>query len=136
MRTFPMKTATGPGAIHPRALDHLSDPCLQAMASVFMQCERLRSWPLERLESLMARLPKPEGWSRLIALLNTMVRVWGRVRRPLSACWEIDHRCELIYGTGPGKSASDSAFSHNLDAEMAHVLGEHSVTMLIDLWKC
>ena len=33
-------------------------------------------------------------------------------------------------------SSSDAAFDHNLAAEIAHLLGEHSVTIMIDLWKC
>ena len=36
---------------------------------------------------------------------------------------------------GKGRSSSSSAFSHNLDAEMAQILNEGSITVMIDLWK-
>ena len=55
--SFPMKTAAGHGAIHPRALDDVSDQCLEAVAEYFMRCEALRAWPAQRLESIMDRLP-------------------------------------------------------------------------------
>ena len=61
IRSFPRKTATGPGAMRPMALGCISDKGLQSIADVYMQCEEVRSWPLERLEATMVRLPKPEG---------------------------------------------------------------------------
>ena len=36
---------------------------------------------------------------------------------------------------GRGRSSSASAFSHNLDAEVAQLVGKGSITVMIDLWK-
>eukprot|EP00959_Pyramimonas_sp_CCMP1952_P092980 1945803-Pyramimonas_sp.AAC.1 len=57
-------------------------------------------WPQGQLFTELCMLPKPAGGTRLIALLNTLLRVWGRVRRPLSALWESSHAHPSFWGTG------------------------------------
>ena len=105
------------------------------IALLYMQCERYMVWPDSRVVNLLVRLPKPDGGSRLIALMSTLIRVWGRVRRPLSTKWEADRATMEIWGVGKGRSSSAAAFSHNLDAEIAQILDQGSITVMIDFWK-
>ena len=59
------------------------------------KCEELGVWG-QRLPTVLGRLPKEGGGSRHIGLIDTLVRVWGRTRRPTSGQWERDHRCQEI----------------------------------------
>eukprot|EP00959_Pyramimonas_sp_CCMP1952_P087161 1823630-Pyramimonas_sp.AAC.1 len=75
-------------------------------------------WPSARISTELARLPKPDKPSRRApshSLLQTLVRVQGRVRRPVSVEWEGRSRSDLPWGSGPGRRSTDCAFSH--DAE-------------------
>eukprot|EP00959_Pyramimonas_sp_CCMP1952_P284672 5951002-Pyramimonas_sp.AAC.1 len=65
--------------------------------------------------------------------MHTLTRIWGRVRRPTAVAWERDHAHPTVWGTGPGRSSSDSAFSLNLASEIAHELREDCVTVFIDM---
>eukprot|EP00959_Pyramimonas_sp_CCMP1952_P281329 5881007-Pyramimonas_sp.AAC.1 len=71
---------------------------------------------------------KPTGGTRLIALLNTLLRVWGRVRRPLRAVWERSQAHPSFWGTGAGRSSSDCACHLTLNAEVAHARRQHVIT--------
>eukprot|EP00959_Pyramimonas_sp_CCMP1952_P176929 3698007-Pyramimonas_sp.AAC.1 len=57
---------------------------LAALASVFLQCERALVWPSKRLVIGLVRLPKPDGGHRLVAILDALLRVWGRIRRSIT----------------------------------------------------
>ena len=48
---------------------------------------------------MMCRIPKPESGHRLIAVLDTFLRIWGRLRRPITRNWSADNRCEESWGT-------------------------------------
>eukprot|EP00959_Pyramimonas_sp_CCMP1952_P051795 1082847-Pyramimonas_sp.AAC.1 len=70
--TFKWKTAAGPSGIQPRSLCFLSKQGLDAMASFSMKCEHLLAWPVGRIHSEMARIPKDGGGARLVALIHTI----------------------------------------------------------------
>ena len=57
------------------------------------------------------------------------------MRRPLSRQWIGDHPDAAIFGMKRSASSTDSAFSHNAAAELAHLLGEASLTVIMDLHK-
>ena len=135
VRSF-SSTALGQVKIHPKSLDGCSDVALETLSLLYATCERLLSWPCERVQSRLIRLGKPSGGHRLIALLNTLVRIWGRLRRPVSQAWEAQHRHPSFWGCGPARSSSDAAFAHNVDAEMARAVGDFSVSVLLDMYKC
>ena len=83
IRKFSVKTASGPTRLAPRCLDVLSDGALQAIADMYMLFEKWLCWPMNRIYSEFVRPSKPDGDTRLIVLSNTLVRVWGKVRRPI-----------------------------------------------------
>eukprot|EP00959_Pyramimonas_sp_CCMP1952_P216821 4534394-Pyramimonas_sp.AAC.1 len=76
----------------------------------------------------MVRLAKPDGGTRLITLVESLVRLWARARRPTSRTWIVQHGSPFIWGNRGGHSSSYSAFAHNLEADIAASLGESSVT--------
>eukprot|EP00959_Pyramimonas_sp_CCMP1952_P197201 4123896-Pyramimonas_sp.AAC.1 len=86
--TFSWRTAVGQSRLHPRALWFTSDAALDCVAHLFMRCEEMLTWPPSRIVNVMVRLPKPDGTGcRLITLVSTLLRVWARVRRPMSRRW-------------------------------------------------
>ena len=117
IRLFPWKTAMGAGGIHPRSLEVLSDQALDCLAALYERCETMGVWG-KQLATVLVRLPKDGGISRFIGLIDTLVRAWGRARRPLSASWEVEHKCQEIWGTGQGMSSSDAACVHDLAAAL------------------
>ncbi|CAK0805455.1 unnamed protein product, partial [Prorocentrum cordatum] len=135
LRSFPWRTGVGQPGIPPRALEDLSDDALHVMIAVFHKCEEPLVWPSGRLINTMVRLPKPEGGCRLLGLMPTLVRVWGRARRPITKAWEPAHPSSLVWGTGPGRSSSGSACELNLAKEQARLGGWDSAQAALDLWK-
>ncbi|CAK0872994.1 unnamed protein product, partial [Prorocentrum cordatum] len=133
MRSFPWRTGVGQSGIPPRVLGDLSDGALHAMIAVYRTCEELLAWPSGRLINTMVRLSKPDGGCRLIGLMPTLVRVWGRARRPITKAWELVHPSALVWGTGPGRSSSDSACELNLAFEQARLGGRDSAHVVV--WK-
>ena len=71
----PARTAVGCCKLHPRSLQYLSDNASEAVAAMLACCEKCLSWPPQRLVSRLFRLGKPDGGHRLIALLDSLVRV-------------------------------------------------------------
>ena len=53
----------------------------------------------------------------------------------MSATWEDEHKTAELWGLGKGRSSSDSAYDHNLEAEVAYLVGEGAVTIMLDMWK-
>ena len=104
-------------------------PFWKGWGAPLMRCEDVLAWPTDRLVTILVRLPKPEGGARLIGLMNTLMRVLGRVRRPLSQRWEEDNQVKELCGVGKGRSSSSSAFEHNLQAELAQLLGAMDVLL-------
>ncbi|CAK0905763.1 unnamed protein product, partial [Prorocentrum cordatum] len=49
--------------------------------------------------------------------------------------WEQQHRTDNVWGNRSRYTSSDSAFSHNLDSEVAVLRGQFSATVLLDLTK-
>ena len=134
--TFPWQTGTGQWSFAPRSFWYLSDEALHVLAQLLMACERLRCWPAQRIATQLVRLPKESGGSRLIALINTILRLWGRVRQPIAADWQKQNEHAAFWGVGAGRSSSDCAFSHNMDAEIGHECGHDVVSVFIDMMKC
>ena len=74
-------------------MDCLSDIALDCVADLLNKCESMGIWG-QQLMTILVRLPKDDGGSRLIGLLDTLTRVWGRARRPVATEWERSHRSD------------------------------------------
>eukprot|EP00959_Pyramimonas_sp_CCMP1952_P363017 7601673-Pyramimonas_sp.AAC.1 len=96
--------------ISPRAPRHASDDECIVLARLCGRCECLGRWPDKRTYTTLVRLPKEGRGSRLIALVNSLVRLRARARsiiiqavgrryggeRSLGRRWrwtELDSRC-------------------------------------------
>ena len=82
IRSFPVDTAVGTDAYHPRVLLRLGPSLLSARLKVLFLCELLGAWPRAITDVLIALLPKPAGGFRPIGIFPTLVRVWFRLRAP------------------------------------------------------
>eukprot|EP00959_Pyramimonas_sp_CCMP1952_P173078 3617067-Pyramimonas_sp.AAC.1 len=108
-------TARDPTRLAPKSLYFVSDEGLQAIARLLEACERLGTWPDGRVETELVQLSKADGGKRLIALLHTLTRVWGKLRRPLGKRWEETHAALWVWGNRSRFTSSDSAFDLNLE---------------------
>ena len=93
-------------------------------------------WPSDRIVNEMVRLATPDGGTRLITLVESLVRLWSRTRRSISRAWIREHGSRHVWGDRRGFSSSFSSYEHNLQAEVADRLGESSITVFLDMWKC
>eukprot|EP00959_Pyramimonas_sp_CCMP1952_P398409 8348017-Pyramimonas_sp.AAC.1 len=73
-------------SFNPRDFGVLDDVGLEALADLLELVERQCRWP--DFINKLAFIPKREGGVRPIALLAALVRVHGRLRRPMAAAWE------------------------------------------------
>eukprot|EP00959_Pyramimonas_sp_CCMP1952_P368247 7713857-Pyramimonas_sp.AAC.1 len=132
MSSFPTSTASGLGRVGVRAFLMLSDEGLCILAALFERCEDLLAWPDARVWHEMVRLPKPSGGCRLITLMDSMIRIWSRVRAPVSRSWVSARPSADIWGLGSGRTPSESAFQLDLEAEIAEATQQKSLTVLMD----
>eukprot|EP00959_Pyramimonas_sp_CCMP1952_P171117 3575476-Pyramimonas_sp.AAC.1 len=73
----------------------------------------------------MARRPRPDGDTRLFVFPRSMIRLWGKLKRPVSAEWQASYQRDRVWGTRAGHTSSDSALDHNIQQEVAQLPGEH-----------
>ena len=128
-------TATGQDLLPPRLMLQLSQAGKWAVCRLLGKCEELEQWPdSRRIMHVMVGLPKPEGGCRLIALMPTLLRLWGRMRLEVARSWEAANAHPAFWGEA-GRSSSGSAFSMLARAEAAQLTGGDAVAILFDLWK-
>ena len=132
-RAFPARAAPGLDGFRPRSWEQLSGPAATAIADVLSSIERVGSWPVDA-PACMVALPKPDGGHRLIALLGTLYRVWGRVRRQLVSDWMQSRVLRGHFGVR-GKSAEQSLWQQGFERELAETNGEEWVSLLVDITK-
>eukprot|EP00959_Pyramimonas_sp_CCMP1952_P133074 2782063-Pyramimonas_sp.AAC.1 len=76
---------------------------------------------------------KPDESTRLIGPLDPIIRIRSRVRQPVSAVGTAMHRSSHPWGTGPGRSASASAFSPSLDNKFAVAISRKTVALMMEV---
>eukprot|EP00974_Lingulodinium_polyedra_P030012 2891185-Lingulodinium_polyedra.AAC.1 len=89
--TFAENTGIGCDDVPPKHYSLLSDEALGALIEFYEAVEENVSWPLGVFVNVMVRLGKPDGGSRLIGLLPTVMRIWGRLHRGEVMDWEEEH---------------------------------------------
>ena len=63
--------------------------------------ERLYVRPTQLMQIIVAMIDKPKGGLRPVALFTSMLRVWGRARRPAADEWRRNNdRGYVIFGAG------------------------------------
>eukprot|EP00959_Pyramimonas_sp_CCMP1952_P305932 6401883-Pyramimonas_sp.AAC.1 len=79
----------------------------------YSSCRRARGYVaghIKRVQTRLVRLPKASGGHRLVALINTIVRIWARLRIPISRRWERDNQNPDLWGARPAAASSDQLF--------------------------
>lgn len=130
---FKYKTGLGGDFWHPRDVLNMQWEGVEALAMILTAMERLGRPPLELLT--LVTLDKPDGGHRLIALITGLVRLHGRIRRPMVRAWERAHDRSYFWAKA-GRSAPSSAYIQQLKAEIARAKGEAVGSTLLDLVKC
>eukprot|EP00959_Pyramimonas_sp_CCMP1952_P343003 7185440-Pyramimonas_sp.AAC.1 len=116
-------------------MDVVSDYGLQTLLLLLQACERLCCWPDKRLQTRLVRLPKSSGGRRLVVLIHTIVRIWARLRRPISRRWEREHQNPDFWGARPAAASSDSAFALSLQAEVARYTRQNSADRHVQVFR-
>eukprot|EP00959_Pyramimonas_sp_CCMP1952_P065702 1371708-Pyramimonas_sp.AAC.1 len=70
----------------------------------------------------MAFIPKTDGGLRPIALLGALVRIHGRLRRPVAKQWERE-RDRPYWWASAGKSCDRAVWQQQARAEWVHMMG-------------
>ena len=128
------KCRTGYVGFHPRWFAHVSDRGLQRVADLLHQCEREGRWPQQLCHSELRLIPKREGGTRPIGLVDGLCRLWERVRRPITQRWRAE-RATIYDFSSKGRKSSQAVWLQSLYDEAAAQLGHHSATILLDLMK-
>ena len=135
VRSFRQYNGVGADLVPPKLFDVLSEVGLGIILMLLYAIERTLCWPSAVLINMLIRIPKPDGGTRLIGILASIVRIWGRLRRSLSAQWEGDYAHTAFWG-GVGKSSVAAAFDHDLAGEIARTEGKYTGSAFFDQEKC
>ena len=132
--TFKWRTGLGLDQLHPRHLAMVTDGCLYVLGYLFFRAETHGSWADPMCFFSFFMLSKPTGGFRTIGLLNSLYRIWARLRMPLVRDWaaKVPRR---YFAAGVGKSTEDAIGRLLLTAEAA---GEDEEVACVreDIDKC
>ena len=132
---FKHHTAKGFCGWHPRAWNQLPEDGLQATANLIMLIEQARCWPADFSNIDLVRLQKEGGGHRLIGLLPSLYRLWGKIRRSLCVDWEAQHKDESDFAVA-GQSAQRAAWDFGIENEACQESNGLTVAWQGDLEKC
>ena len=99
----------------------LSAALLERLIAIFVLVEDGGRWPALALGTLIHLLPKPEGGRRPIGVLCGAVRLWGKIRKELSAEWETENDRSWAWGLR-GKTSEWAVWSSAFLTEAAATL--------------
>ena len=134
-KSFKHETAVGFCGWHPRTWQQLPDSGLSATASLLMLIEKARCWPDDLRNINLVRLQKEGGGHRLIGLLTSLYRLWGKIRRPACGDWEGDNGDRNDFATA-GQSAQRAAWDFAIENEACIDSGGFIVAWQGDMEKC
>ena len=100
-----------------------------------MVFEKLKRWPKSMRNIDLIRLLKEGGGHRLIGLLPSLYRLWGKIRRPLCQEWEHENKDAGDFAA-EGQSAQRAAWDFALVNEACLGSGGHTIAWQGDLEKC
>ena len=101
-----------------------------------MVIERYRTWPRNVMHTLLVQLPKADGLGfRLIGLLSTIFRIWGRLRQPYFRKWEESIRTAVDFSARGGNGAIDTVWDNAFEEELCAAQGRKVASSISDLSK-
>ena len=126
--------AHGADGWRPQELAALPDSWLDALAGCYNQWETQGAWPEAIRTSIIALVPKAgaatEAGLRPIGLLSYIYRVWMAIRKRDLRQWSLQ-----LHG-GRHLGAAHLACLTQVDMELAHYRGFHTLFALLDCSKC
>ncbi len=135
LKSFLAGTGLAWDAIHPMALDRLSDRRLEQFIGLFMDAERRGEWPSSMALVTIVLLPKGDGGYRPIGLFPAVIRIWIRMRRDMTREWEVANDRDFIH-SGPNRGAHVAAWKQASWAEMATAAKATYCQLCLDLETC
>lgn len=125
------KSFLGPCA---RWFARLGDGALEEVAKLLMSREEVGCWHGSVRHALLHLISKKGGGKRPIGIVNGLVILWERTKRPLVRGWRQDNAREYDYG-GRGRLSSSAVWLQALYDEVADAVGDAAITVLLDLMK-
>ena len=135
LRSFKEHTGVGFCGWHPRVLAQLPEEGMKCVWKLLQMAEMGAVWPEVMRNVDMVRIPKESGGHRLIGLLPTLYRLWGKLRRPDCVSWEDENNDGTDYAVS-GQSAQRAAWDFALSNEAVKATGGSTVAWQGDLEKC
>ena len=88
------------------------------------------------MHTLLVQLPKPGGSGyRVIGLLPTLFRIWGRLRQPLLREWEASIDSPVDFAARAGSGSIDACWDIAYGDELCQAQGRHVAASISDLSK-
>ena len=128
------KKAKGIDAIGPIEIQRLPAPARQELADLYAMVERTGFWPPQIFAVLGAVAPKPKGGDRILGQLPFFMKLWSKIRYPLSERWSSE-LAEFWDSAVKGSSALQAALVRRCMDECCHALSIASGTILLDIEK-
>ena len=132
--SFKDQTGQSLDRLGPRHFKHLPPAAHQRVADLLNDCERKGCWPWQALSALIVLLGKQDGGERPIGLLNFLMRIYCRTRRPVTRAWTDKWAAHWDYAVR-GSSSLRSALLLRLGIEVARFRNEDWAVILFDLTK-
>ena len=126
--------ACGPDAITTQLLRTAPKQALQPLLSLLQAMEAKAELPTQLTLSLVVMLAKNEKVERPITLTSVLYRVWCKMRKPLMDAWQNNLPQAMNYDRArPGATALHVALERLLRQETTKSLGNHGITVLLDM---
>ena len=119
---------------HPRWFAWLSDAVLDSLAALLNAIEDEGVWPGQVAHIVIILINKRGGGRRPIWMLEALVRVWERARKPVVQAWRAANVRDYD-GCARGRRVEDVVWVQALHDEIAAGRGQVSSTALLDLTK-
>ena len=135
VKSFKEGTGVGFCGWHPRVLSQLPDEGMKCVLKLLELAEAGWVWPEAMRNADMVRIPKESGGHRLIGILPTLYRIWGKLRRPDCVKWEAANNDGTDFAVA-GQSSQRAAWDFALSNEAVQGSGGSTVAWQGDLEKC
>ena len=128
------KKSRGIDNLGPIEVQRLPEPGRKQMLDVLNLCEKHLMWPHQLYTVIGAVAPKPKGGDRILGMLPYTMKVWSKLRYPLSERWS-DEIGEFWDTAIKGSSPLQASLARACMDECCFTMGISCATILLDLEK-
>ena len=130
--SFAWPTGLGAGQTHLRHLYYASQAGKNWLRILLTLIEGCSVLPSSQKVMVFNLVGKPDGGTRLIALLGSLYRVWTAARMPLVQQWASQYERPYFFASA-GKGSSDAVADQLFEDEAALADGLDSCSVMLDL---